>query len=271
MTASGTLQSTIDAAGRDLPSTFAPFSPMHALCVVACAAVMLAAALAGRRLRTRPAAEERLRRSIAISGVIYWAASNAWWMWPANFKLEDSLPLHVCDLAGIIAPVAILTRKPWLRALLYFWGIGLSTQAFFTPTLEHGPASMRFWLFWLNHTFIVGTAVYDIAVGGYRPTWRDFRTAAAVSLAYLAFILLIDIPLGLNYGYVGNTTPENPTVIDKLGPWPLRLLPLTLIGMAMMFLVWIPWIAAAKHAGRRSARGMASADQLQSPRSDARG
>ncbi len=99
-------------------------------------------------------------------------------MWGPQYTFAQSLPLQVCDLAGLVGPMALLTRKQWLRAILYFWGLGLSIQGFIQPVLkDKGLGDVEFWLFWANHTMIVGTAVYDLVALGFRPKTRDFLIA----------------------------------------------------------------------------------------------
>src|SRR5271155_1057025 len=79
---------------------------------------------------------------------------------PSAFDYRSSLPLHVCDLMMLIAPAALLLRWRLLRALAYFWGLGLSSMSFIIPDLHFGPADLQFWVFWAGHATIVGTALY---------------------------------------------------------------------------------------------------------------
>lgn len=159
-------------------------------------------------------------------------------MLPSRFRLDNSLPLHLCDVAGLLAPVALLTLWRPLRAVLFFWAIGLSTQAFFTPVLREGCARTDFWLFWIGHIQIVGSAFYDVFALRYRPKFRDFAIGLAANILYFALVLPVDLALSVNYGYVGNTKPDQPTIIDKLGPWPLRLVWIFLIVHGVMLALW---------------------------------
>ncbi len=225
----------------DWMETFTPYTLQHAVCVGVCAAIMVGVALAGRAFRLTKAGE-RLRIGIGVLGVAYWILSNIWWNWPGNYELGDSLPIQVCDLAGLIGPVALLSRNRPLRAILYFWGLVLSSQGFIQPgALAVGAGYVRFWLFWANHTVIVGTALYDVVALHFRPTWRDFFVASGAILIYLALILPFDIVFDVNYGYVGNHATAQKTIIDSLGPWPWRIAPLAAIAIGAMALVVLPW------------------------------
>jgi len=229
------------AAGPgDWWSTFVPFTLFHLLTVLACGAVMFSAAVYGHWHRGT-AREVRFRRGWGWCVLAYQVYTTIFYA--SQCTLERSLPLQLCDLAAFVAAGAMLTPARWLRTLLYFWGIGLSTQAFATPIIHDGLGTLRFWMFWIGHVAIVGSAVYDIVVGGYRPGRRDLLTAIALTAAYAAVVFILDIIAGTNYGYLGNTRPDNPTIIDRLGPWPGRVAIIAAIVLADFVLLWAVWPA----------------------------
>jgi hypothetical integral membrane protein (TIGR02206 family) len=198
------------------------------------------------RRRLDSSRQFHLDRSLGFIFLIAWFLMNIWWLLPRNFNPQESWPLHLCDISAIIAPVALLSNRRWPRALLYFWGIGLNTQGFITPLLKEGPAHLEFWLFWLNHWIVVGTAIYDVAARGFRPTWRDYAIAVFGSGIYLAVVLPIDIAFGWNYGYLGKSKPNRSTVIDVLGPWPWRVVIIAVLACAVMALLMLPWILSRR-------------------------
>lgn len=231
---------------------FSLFGPLHVVTVALLLGAMAASIVLGRRWRGT--VRERMLRHAWIGSTLVWQTiAVAWYLWPSHFDMVESLPLHMCDLAAWIAPFALLTQKRLLRTLLFFWGIGLSTQAFVTPVVDGGVDTVTFWLFWIGHTQIVGSAVYDVGVLGYRPTWRDYLSVTAVNIACLAIILPFDLWTGTNYWYVGNMRPEHPTLIDRLGPWPLRVVWMFLIAQAVLALMWVVFAAAGRGARGRSA------------------
>src|SRR4029450_7133710 len=118
--------------------------------------------------------------------------------------------------------IVLMTGHPILRPIGDFCGLGLCTQAIITPVLPEGPALFPFWMFWAMHGMIVAVPLYDIAARGYRPDWRDYGIACAGALAYVLFILPIDLVTGWNYGFVGPSAPGVPTIVDLLGPGPRR-------------------------------------------------
>jgi len=232
------------------PTHFHPFSLLHLITVAALAIAMAGSCHLGLKWKGTPA-ERRLRLCWCIFTVIWNVAAMAFYLWPGNFDPIESLPIHICDLAVWIAPVALLTQRRWLRTLLYFFGIGLSTQAFVTPVVDGGVAGVRYWLFWIGHTQIVGSAIYDVGVLGYRPRFKDLLFAAASLIVYALAVTPINLVWGLNYGYIGNYTPERPTLIDRLGPWPFRLLPMFALALTVFTLAWAVWAIPAALRGRK--------------------
>ncbi len=92
------------------------------------------------------------------------------------------------------------------------------------PVITQGPDTVRFHIFFLSHFTIVATPLYDFIVRGYRPGMRDFGVILLVTAIFGAIMIPLNAATGWNYGYAGNSKPDNPTIIDKLGPYPLRLL-----------------------------------------------
>ncbi|MBI5111106.1 MAG: TIGR02206 family membrane protein [Rhodovulum sp.] len=219
---------------------FTPYGGLHALSVLACGLAIAAVVRLGRRLPAE--AERRLRTTLVTFAGAVWVIYNIAWNWN-GIDIAAGLPLHVCDVGGLVAPLALLTQRRWLRATLYFWAFALTTQAFVQPTLTHRPTSLLFWGFWLAHTIILGFAVYDLAVLGFRPGWADFRRAAAVTLAYVAVVFVVNIGLGSNYAYVGNPADPKlvPPFVALLGPWPARVPVMAALAGLAFVLVLLPW------------------------------
>ena len=243
---------TTPGAPADIFASFQPFTAFHALTVLACFAAMAAASGLGRRWRGTER-ERRFCNSWAYAVLAFQTLVSIYWLLPANFDLNYSLPLQLCDLAAFVAPLALLTQRRTLRTLLYFWGIGLSTQAFFTPIVTTGLASLHFWLFWIGHVVIVGSAIYDVAVRGYRPGAKDLAFASAFSVILTLAMVALNIALGSNYLYVGDSNPENPTLVDKLGPWPMRIPPMMALGLTVYVIIWAVWPIAAALAKKEQA------------------
>lgn len=250
----------VDPAKGPLPGfdpwdVFVPYSGLHLLSVAVCISVIAATAMLGRALRSTEA-EAKLRRSIAILALCYWVAYNVWWNW-GGVEPFNGLPLHICDLNGLVAPLALLTQNRWLRATLYFWAFALTLQAFVQPFLAVGPAFLGFWAFWAAHTIVMTCAVYDVAVLGFRPNWSDLGRAYLTSAIYIALIVPVDLWLGSNYGFVGNPPAGSriPPLVEAFGAWPRRAFIVVGLAALAFVLVLAPWLLLKRFRPRLNNSG----------------
>lgn len=180
---------------------------------------------------------------VALCAALYVQAAT---LWPSRFDYRTALPLHICDIGMLVAPLALLLRLHSLRVITYFWGLGLSSISFIYPDLRFGVGDFQFWVFWLGHAVIVGCSLYDIFGRGFRPTWRDYVFIGWLSLAYVAIIFPIDALFHLNYGYVGQTYHGQRSPLDFLGPWPRRVPIMFALTMVVMLLLETPWLVSHK-------------------------
>jgi hypothetical integral membrane protein (TIGR02206 family) len=227
-------------------------STFHAVMVGACAAVIAAACLVGRRLRRLDRAdagrrEPRFAAALGWSIIAWQVFATVWRVLPGQWDVNESLPFHLCRWTGWIAAACLIAGERsgggwrWSRALMFFWGLGLSVQGFATPMWNDGAATVAFWLYWVGHLQIVGVAVYDLAVRGFVPTGRDLRTAAAAGLGFVLLVMGVNHLLDTNYSYLGAWNYERKSIVDELGPYPERVFKMA--GAALVLFVMMFWAA----------------------------
>lgn len=226
----------------------------HLLTVAVFATAIAGMCWIGRRVRGTP--DER-RYGIVLSVCVWalWVGYQAFDITTKGFSASHALPLQLSDVTAAVAGLVFLFPNRKLQSLAYFLGLALGSQAVFTPDLTEGPATVSFWAFWLYHLFVVGAGIYVIAVQGFRPTWRDLRFALLFGLSYAAIVFTIDALFDLNYGYMGRPMPSRPTLLDYLGPWPLRVVFMVLLASVAMTLLLVPWtLLDRKHGKQRTDR-----------------
>lgn len=205
----------------DWASEFRAFTTFHWLVFAICAGSMVLFCVIGKQLlRSGEEYEARFRKLLAWSIILTQGFIFIRRM--VYFDLQDSLPLHMCRLGVFIAAWHLFTLDRRARALTLFWGLGLSSQIFFTPYLDVGYGHLSFWVYWLNHVQIVGVAIYDIVVLGYRPNWRDLRFATILGVVYALITIGLNVMLETNYSYLGEGQHDGASIVDKLGPFPQR-------------------------------------------------
>jgi len=223
--------------------TFHTGSLTHLAMVTGLAIVGVGLVAAGRAARRQgPTAARQIDRWLAAILLTVWVSVQIYDVMPARRGWGRSLPLHVCHVAALAAPVALATRRRSARAILYFWGVGLSTQALVTPTLYVGPAHTDFWVFWGFHGAIVLPAAYDLAARHYRPRWKDWRLAVAAGLVYLPLVFAIDWRLWTNYAWLrrGDCGGQR-SLLSLFGPWPGRVPCLALAACGAMTVLALAW------------------------------
>jgi hypothetical integral membrane protein (TIGR02206 family) len=231
-------------------SHFDSYSPLHGVTVLFFALVWALLIAIGLSARGRAWAAS-WRGVLGGAALLAWAWANLVQLLPAHFVAADNLPIQICDFAGLLVPFALWTRNRYVQAAVYFWGGTFSVLAILTPDLRSGVAMIGFWTFWIPHANLTGAAFYTVIVDGFRPQWSDCWRIYAVTVLYLLLILSFDLLTGFNYGYVGPDTPLQPPIIEHLGPWPWRVVVMTLLAALAFVLLQLPW---QKHAARRPAR-----------------
>jgi hypothetical integral membrane protein (TIGR02206 family) len=170
----------------------------------------------------------------------------------ANFDIDVTLPLHLCDLAWVAAACALWTHHPYPVALTYLWGLVLTVQAIVTPSLNEDFAHPRYLAFWALHVLIVWAAVYLVFGLGLVVRWRDYGAAVATTLAWMAATYLFNLAADTNYGYLMRK-PDG-SILDLLGPWPWYVLvEIVLVAVVWALLTWAAQ-AAVRHPSRGSRR-----------------
>lgn len=223
------------------PSPFKPFGTEHLVTVIVGFAVVIALLVLGR-------SGDRGRRIsaalLAFANLSAYPLSQAAWMSLGKpVAIDNLLPFHLCDIAAFLAGFALVTRRPTLCALTYFWGLAATFQALLTPAIGVGFPAWPFVMFFIQHFAIVAAALHLPIVEGWRPlqpVWRGPAEVLGWSVLYLIFAMSVNRLLGTNFGFASRP-PDNPSLIDHLGPWPWYLGSLLGIAIGMFLLLALPF------------------------------
>ena len=229
---------------------FVPFSAPHAFAVATGGAVTLALILLGRR----SAKNERRARAILVflNLVAIPFSLVAWSIVRSGASLDNAVPLHLCDVAAVLAAFALLrapapgdsaSRSFQLLALLtYFWGLAGTLQGLVTPAISLAFPHPATFAFFLQHFVVVATALYLPLVLRWRSApslWRSPLVALAWLNLYLLVAMAANHLLGTNFGFLARK-PDNPSLLDHLGPHPIYILWLELIALVFFLLLNLP-------------------------------
>jgi hypothetical integral membrane protein (TIGR02206 family) len=192
---------------------------------------------------TRSTAFDRVVRWILILLLVSSYTGYITYRWQHGYiNLREMLPMQLCDWTLIAVVVALLkkNRERWLE-VSYFWGIGGSLQAIFTPNLQFGFPDFRFITFFLDHGAIVAGIIYLMLSRQFRPTLASVWRTLLWSEIYLVVALAIDQLTGVNYGFLLHK-PQAASLLSLLSDWrPLYILQMNLVAIFFFALLYAPF------------------------------
>ncbi|NGZ73754.1 YwaF family protein [Saccharibacillus alkalitolerans] len=202
---------------------FSAFSPAHLISLALFLAAAAALFLFRHSIRARPRLAGGLRFFLLIALIASEASLHIWYIAQGVWDARYTLPLELCSLMLLAAILLLITRSRFLAGLVFFAGIGGALQALLTPNLAYGYPHFRFVQFFAAHALIILSALYMVWIEGFRPTWRTVLTAM-LSLNVIALaVYMLDRLLDANYMFLRGK-PDTPSVLDRLGDYPLYIL-----------------------------------------------
>lgn len=159
-----------------------------------------------------------------------------------TWAIDYTLPLHLCDAAMIVSVIMLFTGNRFLYEIAYFWGLGASLQALFTPDIH--PFSYPhfiFFNFFFSHGAIITAVLYMTLIEGFRPKAISILKMALFTNAYIVLIAAVNFITGGNYVFLCHK-PSSASVMDLLGPWPWYIAGLEAVGLALSFILYLPWL-----------------------------
>lgn len=219
-----------------MPPGLRMFSLAHL--AIVCTVPALAALLAIAHRRSAP--RSRIIRfalalllvAASVSYYSYFAATGAR-MFP------NHLPLELCDASLWLLVASLLTLRPAIFDVAYYWAIAGATQSLFTPNLVN-PTPFLSVQFFVAHGTIVCATLFLIWSGQARPRPGSvIRSLVAVNI-YAAFIGTFDFLFKTDFMFL-RSKPPTPSLLDFLGPWPWYILACELVALALFLLLYLPF------------------------------
>ena len=163
-----------------------------------------------------------------------------------SFSPKTDLPFALCDVALLIAAAACWWRQRLLVELTYFWGLAGTLQAVITPDLNAGFPHLVFFQYLVGHLGIVLAAFYLVVGLGIVPRKGSVLIVFAITVAYTAFVGLIDALSGANYMFL-RRPPGDWTLLRLLGPWPFYIASAAAVALVLIALLNLPFFLTRRH------------------------
>ena len=211
------------------------------LAIVVGAALLLAwAAKRSRQADGRIHSAIRSTLAALLAGGLGFALVNALPL--RGIEWLDILPLHLCDLAVVVAVWALISRNPMACELLYFWGLTGTLIAMLTPDVDRGFPDTHCLAFFGLHGAVAISAVVMVFGAGVRPRPGANLRVFWITNAYALLAGLIDLVTGENYLYL-RSKPSQPTLLDVMGPWPWYILTADVVAFVLFWVLMAPFRA----------------------------
>jgi hypothetical integral membrane protein (TIGR02206 family) len=217
------------------------FGPAHLCVIFLTLAAPVLLAIIFRRTKS-PALDHAVRILFALLLVSNYIAYLVYRWQHGYIDWREMLPMQLCDWTMIAVVVALIkeNRQRWLE-VAYFWGIGGSLQAIFTPNLQFGFPDFRFFTFFLDHGAIVAGIIYLMLSRRFRPTFASVWRTLLWSEIYLIVALVVDQVTGVNYGFLLHK-PQAASLLSLLSDWrPLYILQMNLVAIFFFSLLYAPF------------------------------
>ena len=204
------------------------------LCTVPALAAFLVAAQRNFRLRGKAVRFVLAFLLFAASGsyYTYFAATGAK-MFPSH------VPLELCDASLWLVIASLLTLKPAVFDIAYYWAIAGATQSLFTPNLVN-PTPFLSIQFFMDHGLIVCATLYLIWSGQARPRPGSIARSLIALNIYAVPVGTFDVLFKTNYMFL-RSKPPTPSLLDFLGPWPWYILVCEFVAFGFFLLLYLPF------------------------------
>ena len=157
-----------------------------------------------------------------------------------QFTFPDHLPLELCDVSLVLTLFALFTLNRAVYDLAYYWALAGATMALLTPNLWEPFPSFGTIQFFIDHGLIVASILFLAWSGLMRPrAWSVARAMLGLNIV-AAFIGAFDYFYKTDYMYL-RAKPQNPSLLDLLGPWPWYLVATEFVALLLFALLYLPF------------------------------
>ena len=222
---------------------FHSFGPQHLGALTVFALCMLATVWCIRNFDERQ--NLLFSRRVSIFLMITVVVFSAIKIYFNRFNLLIDLPISLCNLFAILAPLLFWRPNQRRLEVIYFLVMAGTIQAMLTPDLYVGFPSNEFFKYWIVHGGLVVLVIHNIFAFQMYPRLKGILITFGWVNVYSLALYGLNLLMGANYLYLMHK-PGNASILDLLGPWPLYILVGELLAMVFFALFYLPFIYVNK-------------------------
>ena len=185
---------------------------------------------------------KRVRWTLAI---VLWLNEIAWHAWNiavGTWTVQTMLPLQLCNVLVWLEGYMLLTKNYSIYEFAYLLGITGPFQELLTP--DAGPFGFPHFRYIqpvISHGLLMAVGVYMTTVEGLRPTWKSIARVFVITNIYMLVIFFVNSAIGSNYLMV-NYKPDVESLLTLLPAWPWYIPWMEIIALALIFLLYLPFM-----------------------------
>jgi hypothetical integral membrane protein (TIGR02206 family) len=220
-----------------MPTDFHLFGPSHLF--ILCCVLLLAAVLAVAQRQLSPDFRG-IRVGLGIAIVLDTILFYGYLAVQGQLTFPERMPLELCDASLFLIVFALFSRGRAVFDLAYYWALAGATMALLTPNLLGHFPSFATIQFFVDHGLVVSAVLYLVWSKQERPrSWSVLRAMVVLNI-YAAFVGAFDAIFKTNFMYLRHK-PENASLLNVLGPWPLYIVATEGIALVLFLLLYLPF------------------------------
>ncbi len=157
-----------------------------------------------------------------------------------KFTIQDDLPIHICRILALAAPIVYWKENKFWIGIFYFWILAGTLNAVITADIRYAFPHWNYFIYFIMHLGLIPLPIYYSIVLGPRIELRDMKHAFWMANLFLLITMAINFSIGSNYMFTRHK-PEVATIMDALGPWPWYLVALQFIALVLFFIIYLPF------------------------------
>ena len=152
----------------------------------------------------------------------------------------DRLPLELCDLSMWLVLIALLTLKPAVFDLAYYYTLAGASMSLLTPDMPQSYPALLAVQFFAEHSLLMIAVLYLVWSRQARPRpWSVARAMLALNI-YAVFVGTFDFFFKTDYMFL-RAKPQTVSAFDLLGPWPWYILGTEGVAVVFFLLLYLPF------------------------------
>ncbi len=157
-----------------------------------------------------------------------------------SFSYKSELPLHVCRVLALFAPIVMWKRWRYWTGILYFTILAGTLQANITPDIDYGYPHYGYFTYWALHSMLVILPFYCLFVYKHTIEWKDLIRTFVITNIYMVCITSFNLLTGSNYMYT-RVKPPVASLLDYMGPWPWYILTVECLAVFLFLILYAPF------------------------------